>query len=322
MTVTTLDEIASPPVTTSDLAALLKSGEHATFHGKPSSAISSLEHAVVLAQSQGLRAEMSAAAWLLGVSLGAAGRYGGALTVLSPLVESGSADEAPAEQRLFGALAGSTIASIQRQLGRHAIAREADLAALDLTDRTGEAAFDALVGLTSDAVGLDEGDDAATYLAEATALVPPGTDEWWRQRVRLGWASAEVAMMEGRVEEAVAEAAAAVQRAENARAPRHVAKGLLLQGLAQVSLAADAAVGTLRRSATFAESLGVLPLVWPSRALLGALLADGTTDAERAESARSLAAARSAVLAIAGDLPPGVRAEWLARLDVTALLEG
>jgi hypothetical protein len=309
-------------VTTSDLASLMKSGEHAAFHGKPSSAIAALERAVVLAQSQGLVAEMSAAAWLLGVSLGAAGRYGGALTVLSPLVDSGSADAAPAEQRLFGALAGSTIASIQRQLGRHAIAREADLAAHDLTDGTGEAAFDALIGLTSDAVGLDDGEAAASYLAQATALVPPGTDEWWRQRVRLGWASAEVAMMEGRVEEAVAEAAAAVQRAENARAPRHVAKGLLLQGLAQVSLAADEAVATLRRSATFAESLGVLPLVWPSRALLGALLAGGATEAEQAESARSLAAARSAVLAIAGDLPPGVRAEWLSRPDVQALLEG
>jgi hypothetical protein len=309
-------------VTTSDLASLLKSGEHAAFHGKPSAAITTLERAVVLAQSQGLVAEMSAAAWLLGVSLGAAGRYGGALTVLSPLVESGSSDDAPAEQRLFGALAGSTIASIQRQLGRHAIAREADLAALDLTDGTGQAAFDALLGLTSDAVGMDDAEAAASYLGEAAALVPPGTDEWWRQSVRLGWASAEVAMMEGRVEEAVAEAASSVQRAENARAPRHVAKGLLLQGLAQVSLAADEAVATLRRSATFAESLGVLPLVWPSRALLGALLAGGATEAEQAESARSLAAARSAVLAIAGDLPPGVRAEWLARPDVTALLEG
>ena len=51
-----------------------------------------------------------------------------------------------------------------------------------------------------------------------------------------------------------------------------------------------------------------MPLVWPARALLGALVAED----DPAESARSLAAARSAVLAIAGDLPPGVRAEWLA----------
>lgn len=316
------DGLASPDVTTPDLPTLLASGEHAAFHGKPATAVSALEHAVVLAQKQGLVTEMAAAAWLLGVSLGAAGRYGAALTVLSPLVESGTTDGAPAERRLFAALAGSTIASIQRQLGRHAIAREADLSALDLTDGTGDAAFDALLGLASDAVGLDDADEAATRLAEAAAVLPGSSDEWWRQRVRLGWATAEVALLEGRVEDAAAEARAAVQRAEDARAPRHVSKGLLLLGLAQVSLGSDEAVATLRRSATFAESLGVLPLVWPSRALLGALLAESTTEQDRAESARSLGAARSAVLAIAGDLPPGVRAEWLSRPDVTALLEG
>jgi tetratricopeptide (TPR) repeat protein len=316
------DGLASDDVATTDLPTLLASGEHAAFHGKPATAVVALEQAVVLAQSQGLATEMAAAAWLLGVSLGAGGRYGAALTVLSPLVESGSAAGAPAERRLFAALAGSTIASIQRQLGRHAIAREADLAALELTDGTGDAAFDALLGLASDAVGLDEAEEAALRLAQAAAVLPGSTDEWWRQRVRLGWATAEVALLEGRVEDAAAEATAAVKRAEDARAPRHVAKGLLLLGLAQVSLGSDEAVATLRRSATFAESLGVLPLVWPSRALLGALLSGGTTEAEYAESDRSLAAARSAVLAIAGDLPPGVRAEWLGRPDITALLEG
>jgi tetratricopeptide (TPR) repeat protein len=316
------DGLASADVTSTDLPSLLASGEHAAFHGKPASAVRALEQAVVLAQSQGLVTEMAAAAWLLGVSLGAGGRYGAALTVLSPLVETGTPDGAPAERRLFAALAGSTIASIQRQLGRHAIAREADLAALELTDGTGDAAFDALLGLASDAVGLDDAEEAAARLQQAAATLPGSTDEWWRQRVRLGWATAEVAMLEGRVEEAVEEARAAVQRAEDARAPRHVAKGLLLLGLAQVSLGADEAVGTLRRSATFAESLGVLPLIWPARALLGALLAGVPGEQEHAESSRSLAAARSAVLAIAGDLPPGVRAEWLARPDITALLEG
>ena len=129
-------------------------------------------------------------------------------------------------------------------------------------------------------------------------------------------------MLEGRIEDAAAHAAEAVKRAENARAPRHVAKGLLLLGLCQVAGGLAEAAATLRRSATFAESLGVLPLVWPSRALLGALLAEETGEAERTESMRSLSSARSAVLAIAGDLPPGVRSEWLNRPDVAALLEG
>ena len=309
-------------MTQPDLASLLASGEHAAFHGKPAAAVGALEQAVVLAQSQGLVAEMAAAAWLLGVALGAGGRYGGALTVLAPLVEAGQVEDAAAERRLFGALSSATIASIQRQLGRHAIAREADLDALELTEGTGEAAFDALLGLASDAVGLDEAEEAAARLAQAAAVLPGHGDEWWRQRVRLGWAEAEVAMLEGRPEDALASAAQAVQRAEDARAPRHVSKGLLLLGLAQVSTDHSEAVGTLRRSATFAESLGVLPLVWPSRALLGAMLAGGETEADRSEGAKCLAAARSAVLTIAGDLPPGVRAEWLARPDITALLEG
>jgi tetratricopeptide (TPR) repeat protein len=305
-------------VSNPDLATLLASGEHAAFHGKPAAAVGALEQAVVLAQSNGLAAEMAAAAWLLGVALGAGGRYGGALTVLAPLVDAGSGENAGPESRLFASLASSTIASIHRQLGRHAIARASDLQALDLTDGTGEAAFDALLGLTSDAVGLDETEEAVARLEQAEAALPGKGDEWWRQRVRLGWARTEVALLEGRAEDAETHAAQAVQRAEDSRAPRHVAKGLLLLGLSQVSQGSDEAAVSLRRSATFAESLGCLPLVWPSRALLGALVAE--TDS--AEGSKSLAAARSAVLAIAGDLPPGVRAEWLARPDIQALLEG
>ncbi len=301
-----------------DLAGLLATGEHAAFHGKPAAAVGALERAVVVAQSQGRSAEVAAAAWLLGVALGAGGRYGGALTVLSPLVDSGSAEGAPPERRLFAALAASTIASVHRQLGRHAVARESDLAALGLADGAPEAVFDAQLGLASDAVGLDEPDEAASRLAEAAALLPERGDEWWRQRVRLGWAQAEVALLGGGADEAAVRARTAVDRAEQARAPRHVAKGLLIQGLAEVSAGEDDAPTTLRRAATLAESLGTLPLVWPSRALLGALVADS----DPAESDRSLAAARTAVRAVADDLPPVVRAEWLARPDVAALLGG
>ena len=308
-------------MTTEDLPTLLASGEHAAFHGKPAAAVGVLEQAVELARSQGLIAETSAASWLLGVSFGALGRYGAALTVLAPQVEAGVGAGAAPEQRLFGALSSSTIASIHRQLGRHTFARDADQDALALTDGTGEAAFDALLGLACDAVGLDDAEEAADRLAHAEAVLPGGGSDWWRQRVRLGWGHAEVAMLEGRTEQAATFAGEAVQRAEDARAPRHVSKGLLILGLAQVSHDHPEAAATLRRSATLAESLGVLPLVWPARALLGALLAEGA-ESDRAESDRSLAAARTAVLTIASDLPPGVRAEWLSRSDVAALLEG
>ncbi|MFN2523201.1 MAG: hypothetical protein ABR614_07820 [Mycobacteriales bacterium] len=302
-----------------DLGSLLASGEHAAFHGKPGAAVSVLEQAVVLARSQDRPAEMAAAAWLLGVALTAGGRYGGGLTVLSPLVDAARLPRAPPEQRLFGALSSATIASVHRQLGRHAVARDADAAALALTDGTGEAAFDAQVGLAADAVGLEDLDEAIERATAAAALVPERSDEWWRQRVRLGWVQADIALLEGRAPEAAEAAQQAVDRAESARAPRHVAKGLLYLGIAQVSGdSMEQAALTLRRAATLAESLGTVPLVWPARALLGALLAE----ADPAESDRSLSAARSAVLTIAGDLPPGVRAEWLARGDVTALLGG
>ena len=306
-----------------ELAGLLASGEHAAFHGRPAAAVGVLEQAVALARLQGRSAEVAAAGWLLGVALGAAGRYGGALTVLSPLVEGGRAGGAPAESRLFAALAAATVASVHRQLGRHAVARASDLEALALAEGSAEASFDAQLGLASDAVGLDEPDEASSRLQQARALVPPRADEWWRQRVRLGWAEAEVQLLDGQVDEAVTTALTAVERAEGARAPRHVAKGLLILGIALVSGGSTAdgdgdAASTLRRAATLAESLEVVPLVWPARALLGALVAE--TDPE--ESNRSLAAARAAVLTLAADLPPGVRAEWLARPDVAALLEG
>jgi len=306
-----------------ELAGLLARGEHAAFHGRPAAAVGVLEQAVALARSQDRPAEVAAAGWLLGVALGAAGRYGGALTVLSPIVEGGRADGAPAENRLFAALAAATVASVHRQLGRHAVARASDLEALALAKGSAEASFDAALGLASDAVGLDEPDEASSRLQQARALVPPRADEWWRQRVRLGWVEAEVQLLDGQVDEAVTTALSAVERAEGARAPRHVAKGLLILGIAQVSGGSTAdgdgdGASTLRRAATLAESLEVVPLVWPARALLGALVAE----TDPAESNRSLAAARAAVLTLAADLPPGVRAEWLARPDVAALLEG
>jgi hypothetical protein len=109
-----------------------------------------------------------------------------------------------------------------------------------------------------------------------------------------------------------------VAAAEAARAPRHVAKGLLFQGVAELQSGSGEAAATLRRASTLAEGLGALPLVWQARGLLGAMLADAPGD----EGPRSLAVARSAVLAIAGDLPVALRDEWLARPNVSALLEG
>jgi hypothetical protein len=137
--------------------------------------------------------------------------------------------------------------------------------------------------------------------------------------VRALWVRAEVALLAGDPGAAAKAADGAVTLAEGSGAPRHVAKSLLFLGVAQVQGGEpDAATETLRRAATLAERLGCLPLVWPSRAVLGALL-EGD---DAAEGAKNLAAARSAVITIADDLPEMLRDEWLARPDVAALMGG
>ncbi|HEX3706689.1 MAG TPA: hypothetical protein VHV76_08670 [Mycobacteriales bacterium] len=294
--------------------------ERAVFHGAPGKAVGDLEQAVGVAQRDGLHAEVAAAAWLLGVALSAEGRYGASLRVLVPLLEAGEARDASTttpELKLFSSLAAGTAASVHRGLGRADAATELDARGLALTEGPGEAAFDCLLGLAADCVGGGRLDDANMRFTQANAVIEGHGGDWWRQRVRLEWVRAEIAMLSERPADARAAAVVAVEGAEKARAPRHVAKGLLFQGVAELQSGAGDAAATLRRSATLAEGLGTLPLVWQSRALLGALL--GSTGDE---GARSLAAARNAVLTIAGDLSADLRDEWLARPNVSALLEG
>lgn len=295
-----------------DLVGLLAAGERAAFHGRPDSGVAPLERASALAAEQGLAAEAAGARWLLGVCLSAAGRYGTALETLEPLV---AAAQTP-QTKVIGALAAATIGSVQRQLGRHAVAQGYDETALDLATDTDEGRFDALLGLAADAVGLGDGASAAQRLEEARQVVGQ-RPQWWRQRVRFGWVEAELALLGNQPEQADQAATAAVELAERSGAPRHVAKGLLFSGVAQIEAGrSDEAAATLRRAARLAESLGTVPLQWPVRAVLGALLAGTAPE----DSARSLEIARGAVQRIAADLPAPLHEEWLNRPDVAALL--
>jgi tetratricopeptide (TPR) repeat protein len=297
-----------------NLSLLLASGERAAFHGRPGTGVEPLERAALLATERNLPAESLAARWLLAVCQSAAGRFGQALDALGGLLPV--AADAPAERRVFGALGEATLASIFRQLGRHGDAQGHDEVALRLSDSSGEAGFDALLGLAADAVGRDQAADARDHLAAASALAD-GHVEWWRQRVRVGWVQAEVALLEGRPDDAVVSAAAAVERAEQAGAPRHVAKGLLFQGVSLVEAGRhEEAAAILRRGGLLAESLGTLPLLWPARAVLGALVGDSDPQ----ESERCFRSARRAVELIAADLPEDLRTDWFARADVAALL--
>jgi hypothetical protein len=305
-----------------ELADLLAAGERATFHGQPGSALDALTRAGELAAGGSRWAEATAARWLLGVAQAASGRFGTALATLGevtgPLDDAARGDSVVAEQRLFGALAAATAASVHRQLGRHRPARELDQLGLDACDGHAgldEAVFDCHLGLASDAVGLAEPDVAGQQVELAAALLEAHAD-WWRQRVRLDWVRAEVDLLADDATAAQVAAAAAVERAEAVRAPRHVAKGLLFLGVAQAQGGHRQALSTLRRAAVLAEQLGAVPLVWRARALVGALLA---TD-DPTESAHSLHAARAAVLTIADDLSGDLREEWLSRPDVEVLL--
>ncbi len=299
-----------------DLAELLATGERAAFHGRPASGVVALESAFERARADGMGAEATAAAWLLGVCLAAAGKFGGSLAVLEPLVAAGTSDVP--ERRLFAALAASTSAAVRRQLGQVEAARALDESALSFSNGAPEATFDATIGLAADAVVTDDAAAAREHVERARALAE-GHHDWWRQRVRLAWVEAEVALMEGDPLKARETLLNAVQLAEMSGAPRHVAKTLLLLAVSQVQAGNLAeAENTLRRSATLAESLGALPTLWPSRALLGALLEESAP----AESAKSLSAARGGVIAIADDLPDDLRGVWLDRPDVAALLGG
>jgi hypothetical protein len=296
-----------------DLAALLAAGEAAVFHGRPDDAIGPLRSARDMAGAAGQPAEAATATWLLGVALGATGRYGAALDVLLPLVAAAAAEGA--QQSEPAALAAATVASVHRQLGRHGVAAGFDRRGLALTTGAGLAAFDCRLGLAADAVGRGDATTAAAELARASALIPAPESGWWRPRVRLDWVRAEVALLVDRAPDAVAASAAAVARAGQASAPRHLAKSLLFLGVSQGQMGNPAAVATLTRAARLAADIGAWPLVWPAEAVLATQLAG----ADPARSRSHRAAARAVVTQIAAGLPTLLRAEWLTAPDIAAL---
>lgn len=297
-----------------ELTGLLATGERAAFHGRPGAGVEPLQRAVEIAHGDGREAEATAAAWLLGVCLAASGRYGSAMAVLEPLASSQPAEP---DRRLFASLAAATLASVLRQLGRHEDAREWDQRASDTSAGAPEAEFDARLGLAADAIGLGDAETAARELI-AAAEHAAGRNDWWRQRVRLDWVRSELALLTDQPQEAVERAAGAVALAEGSGAPRHVAKGTLFTGVALLhSGDLESAASSLRRAAGLAESLGATPLVWPARAMLGALVGESAPG----ESTKALASAQAVVRQIAADLPEPYAADWLARPDISALLE-
>ena len=205
----------------------LTAGEWAAFHGRPGSGLTALHHALH-DRAAGPR-DLDKARWLLGVCLGAGGRYGEAVTTLRPLAA------APGRGDRWASFAASTTGSLHRQLGRYAAARDFDRAALtaarSLPDDDVEPIADALLGLAADAVG--EGEVAAAREAHAEAArIAEAPDAPWRPRVRAAWVAAEIALLSDDGGAALSAADDAVKGAEDARAPRHHAKSLVFRAVA------------------------------------------------------------------------------------------
>ncbi|HSP38042.1 MAG TPA: hypothetical protein VLR26_09830 [Frankiaceae bacterium] len=257
--------------------------------------------------------------WLTGVSLGARGRYAEALDALEPLTSSREA--APPEVLVVRAAALATAASLLRQIGDHPAADPLDAAAVGLLAGVPLAVgtdvrLDCAVGWTADAVGLGDLPLARQRLDSARLQLGPALG--WRPVVRLHWVETEVALLAGEIKAASTGARAAVELARTAGAPRHLAKSSMFLGVVQ-ALDGDLpqAASTLRTAADLADRHGLLPLVWPVRAVL-ATMPGLVGDPLEADGHR--AAARSAARSIGSGLPPERRRRWEQRDPMAAFL--
>jgi tetratricopeptide (TPR) repeat protein len=248
--------------------------------------------------------------WLTAVALGACGRYGEALSVADS-IESATPEYS---------MARSLRASLLRQLGCHDLALVADREAM-ATAATPGAAVEALTGLAADAVGMNEASTAATMLGQATSLLDrvttdPARPTWWRHRVRVDWVRCEVALLQSQYEDAVEHAARALQQAEAANAPRHIAKSLLFLAVSRIEAGhEDAAVAELRRSLLLSTSMGFLAVAWPTHAVLAAL--SRTVDREAAHT--HLVEASAITDVVRAGLTAELADRWDAREDIIAL---
>jgi tetratricopeptide (TPR) repeat protein len=284
----------------------LERAEWNVFHGAVQDALPLL--AEISEVERGKRAFHE---WLTGVALGACGRYGEAfdhVQAISPGTPEFS-------------MACSLKASLLRQLGCHDLAVVADRQAMASAATPGSA-IEALTGLAADSVGMEDAATAANTLAQARSLLqrvaadPAALPIWWRHRVRLTWVECEVALLQSDYDVAVARASEALEAAEAANAPRHVAKSLLFLAVSQVEAGQrESAVANLQRSLTLSTSMGFLVVAWPGYAVLAALVQPDDPEAARNHFAKASAIADEIRAGLSGDLAE----RWDARADIAAL---
>ncbi|WP_264077860.1 hypothetical protein [Mycolicibacterium houstonense] len=200
--------------------------------------------------------------WLRAVAAGGQGRYGCALTDLAAITRNPGAGPS-------ASLAHSTRASFLRQLGGHTRARGADGLAWSLHADDAEAAADALVGLAADALGVGRFGVSARLLDRARAIDVTGHP---RQRIRLAWVSAELAMARGDGAEAVEHAHEGVAAAADHSSTRHAVKSDVVLAAALCSAGElDAAREVADGALLAAQKSGLIPLRWALACLLAGI---------------------------------------------------
>lgn len=212
-------------------------------------------------------AESGSEAWLRAVALGGQGHYSRARAELARARMAGR--DVP---ELLSYVA-STEASFRRQLGGHALAAFRDGAALAHAGPSVGARCDALTGLAADALGTDRLDLSRRLLDRcAEALQGRTTPDLWRQRLRLSWVRAELAMASGAGADAVRFAQDARRQADDCPSVRHRVKTeLLLAAASCVAGAIDDARLHARDVARQCDDLGLLPLRWACAMLLAGI---------------------------------------------------
>lgn len=211
--------------------------------------------------------------WWRAVAAGGQGRYGSAMADLDDLCRIQRASP-------LVSLAYSTRGSFVRQLGWHTRARGWDGRAVATAGADPAAAADALIGLAADALGVGRFAAAARLLQRsAEVLVGPG--RWQRQRVRLAWVSAELAMARGDGGGALGHAEQAVAAAAGLGSARHAVKSEVILA------AALCTAGALPRSRRVADAalesadrLGLIPLRWALACLLDGIGSETHTAAQ------------------------------------------
>ena len=284
----------------------LERAEWAVFHGAINEAIPLLDELTALTGRSAVYER-----WLRGVALGACGRYGEALEIAGQIVP-GTPEYS---------MARSLRASLMRQLGVHDLALVSDREAMASAATPG-AAIEAMTGLAADAVGLQDGLTAGTMISQAQSLLdrvaaePSSAPTWWRHQVRLHWVQCEVALLASDATLATEHANRALQHAEIAAAPRHVAKSLLFVAVGQIDAGQhQQAIPNLRRSLMLSTTMGFNAVAWPTHAVLAALIQGSDPQLSHDHFVAASGITRQLRQGLSGELAD----RWDARADIQAL---